>query len=128
MPAKEVLVFMDACFSGAQRNGEVLASARGVAIKPQLEVPKGNMVVFSAVTDKETAFPYKEKVHGLFTYYLLKKIQSSTGTLDLGSLADYVKTEVAQKSIVVNSKPQHPTISPSSNMINSWRNLNIKKD
>lgn len=128
MPAKDVLVFMDACFSGAQRNGEVLASARGVAIKPQLEVPKGNMVVFSAVTDKETAFPYKEKVHGLFTYYLLKKIQSSTGTLDLGSLADYVKTEVAQKSIVVNSKPQHPTISSSSNMINSWRNLNIKKD
>lgn len=128
MPAKDVLVFMDACFSGAQRNGEVLASARGVSIKPQLETPRGNMVVFSAVTDKETAFPYKEKVHGLFTYYLLKKIQSSSGKLDLGSLADYVKTEVSQKSIVVNSKPQHPTISPSSNMINSWRNLNIKKD
>ena len=127
MPAKDVLVLMDACFSGAQRNGEILAEARGVAIKPQIDMPKGNMVVFSATTDKETAHSYKEKVHGLFTYYLLKKIQDSNGTLDLGSLCDYVRTEVAQRSIVVNSKPQHPTVSPSPNMAATWRTLQIKK-
>ena len=127
MPAKNVLVLMDACFSGAQRNGEILADARGIVIKPQIESPKGNMVVFSATTDKETAHSYKEKVHGLFTYYLLKKLQTTEGTLDLGSLSDYVRTEVSQRSIVVNSKPQHPTVAPSASMETVWRSLQIKQ-
>ena len=126
IPAKNVLLLMDACFSGSQRNGEVMADARGVAIKPQIEAPKGNMVVFSATTDKETAYSYKEKVHGLFTYYLLKKLQTTNGALDLGALCDYVKKEVSQRSIVVNSKPQHPTVAPSTNMVNLWRSIQIK--
>ncbi len=45
--AKRVLVFMDACFSGAQRGDGMLASARGVALKVKQDAPKGNMVVFS---------------------------------------------------------------------------------
>ena len=126
IPAKNVLLLMDACFSGSQRNGEVLADARGVAIKPQIDAPKGNMVVFSATTDKETAYSYKEKVHGLFTYYLLKKLQTADGALDLGGLCDYVRTEVSQRSIVVNSKPQHPTVAPSPNMVSVWRSLQIQ--
>jgi hypothetical protein len=116
---------MDACFSGSQRSGETLASARGIAIKPQIEKPKGSMVVYSAVTDKETAYPYREKVHGLFTYYLLKKIKETKGKLDLGTLSDYVTSEVSKKSIVVNKKSQHPTIQASADLANSWRNMII---
>ena len=125
IPAQDVLVLMDACFSGSQRSGETLASARGIAIKPQIEKPKGNMVVFSAVTDKETAYPYREKVHGLFTYYLLKRIKETKGKLDLGTLSDYVRSEVAKKSIVVNKKSQHPTIQASAELANSWRNITV---
>lgn len=125
IPAQDVLVLMDACFSGSQRSGETLASARGIAIKPQIEKPKGSMVVYSAVTDKETAYPYREKVHGLFTYYLLKKIKETKGKLDLGTLSDYVTSEVSKKSIVVNKKSQHPTIQASADLANSWRNMII---
>jgi len=126
IPSRDVMVFLDACFSGSQRNGEVLASSRGVAVRPQITAPTGNMVVYSAVTDKETAFPYREKVHGLFTYYILKKMQSTDGNLNFGELSDYVSDEVSRKSIVVNSKPQHPTVNPSSEMVYKWRNLEIK--
>lgn len=73
LPSKKISVFLDACFSGAKREGDMLASARGVAIKVKETQPKGNMVVFSAAQNDETAYPYKEQKHGLFTYYLLKK-------------------------------------------------------
>lgn len=75
LEARSVYVFLDACFSGAQRDGETLASVRGVTLKPQPASPRGNMVVFSAASDDETALPYEDKGHGLFTYYLLKTPQ-----------------------------------------------------
>lgn len=72
LPSKSVTVFLDACFSGAKRDGDMLASARGVAIKVKQATPVGNIVVFSAAQGDETAYPYKEEEHGLFTYYLLQ--------------------------------------------------------
>ena len=48
MPSKSVTIFLDACFSGAKRDGDMLASTRGVAIKVKQNAPQGNMVVFSA--------------------------------------------------------------------------------
>ena len=123
--AKDVLVFMDACFSGSQRSGENLASARGVSIKPRVTMPTGNLVVFSAVTDKQTAYPYTEKVHGLFTYYILKKLQGGDSHMNLGELHDYVSKEVGQHSIVVNSKAQNPTITASPAMTQTWRSISL---
>jgi hypothetical protein len=55
IPAKTVTIFMDACFSGAQRSGGMLASTRGVAIKTTPGKLSGNMVVFSATQNDETA-------------------------------------------------------------------------
>ena len=75
--SESVAVFMDACFSGSQRGNGMMASARGVAIKSRPEVPLGNVFVLSAAQGDETAYPYKEKKHGLFTYYLLKKLQNN---------------------------------------------------
>ena len=59
----------------------MLASARGVAIKVKQTIPVGNMVVFTAAQGDETAYPYKEEEHGLFTYYLLKKLQENLATI-----------------------------------------------
>lgn len=125
LPAKRIAVFMDACFSGAKRNGNMLASARGVAIKAKPAVPKGKMVVLSAAQGDETAYPYKEKRHGLFTYYLLKKLQESKGDISMGELADYVIREVKKRSVVVNSKLQTPIITHSVGT-EEWRNWSLK--
>ena len=126
LQAKTITVFLDACFSGSMRDGNMMASARGVAIKAKNSSPKGNMVVFSAATGEETAYPYKEKRHGLFTYYLLKKLQMSKGNMSLGELQAYVANEVAKRSIVVNGKPQTPTISPSANIGEGWKTWTLK--
>ena len=124
-PAKSVIVLLDACFSGARRDGGMLASARGVAIKAKQNAPKGNMVVLSAAQGDETAYPYKDKGHGLFTYYLLKKLQESKGDVTLGELADYVTAEVKKQSVVVNGKMQTPLASPSNNATD-WRNWKLR--
>lgn len=82
MKAECVMVFLDACFSG-QRGDDFVASNRGIAIKPKEEAPSGHMIVFSAARDDGTAYPYKEKGHGLFTYFLLKKLQESEGSCEV---------------------------------------------
>ena len=123
---KHVTLLMDACFSGAKRGDGMLTSARGVAIKSKPEEPKGNMVVFSAAQGDETAYPYAEKGHGLFTYFLLKKLKETKGDVDFGSLGDYIRKEVTRKAAVVNNKPQTPTVSFSPQMSVNWRNLKFK--
>lgn len=126
LPAKNITLFMDACFSGSQRSGQMLASARGVAIKIKQDVPQGNMVVFSATQGDQTAYPYKEKGHGLFTYFLLKKLQETKGAVTLGELSNYITTNVSQQSIVVNSKSQTPTVVPSANVGDGWKEVMLR--
>ena len=126
LPVKSITIFMDACFSGAQRGGDMMASARGVAIKTLQGKPIGNMVVFSAALSDETAFPYREKGHGLFTYFLLKKLQETKGDVTLGDLSNYVTTNVQQQSIIVNNKSQTPTVTPSAAMSDIWKEMKLK--
>lgn len=127
MPAERVTVFMDACFSGSKRGEGMLASARGVAIKAKPQVPQGKMVVFSAAQGDETAYPYKEKEHGLFTYFLLKKLQDTKGDCTLGELGDYVKEQVSRRAIVINGKSQPPMLIPSVAFGDTWKNIKLNR-
>ena len=126
LSAQSVVVFLDACFSGSKREQGMLASARGVALKPKKEAPRGNMVVFSAATDDETAFTYEQKGHGLFTYYLLKKLQETKGNVSLGELSNYITENVKRQSVVINRKVQTPTATPSSSLIGGWTEMRLK--
>ena len=125
--ASEVVAFLDACFSGSKKTGEAIVAARGVALDAAPSVPTGNMVVFSAASGSETAFPYVDKGHGMFTYYLLKKLKDSKGDLTLGELTDYVTEQVRQQSVVVNHKSQTPNVIPSYRMNGMWKNIRLKK-
>ena len=118
--AASVMVFLDACFSGAQRDGGMLMAARGVAIKPKTTAPAGNMFVLSAASDKETALPYTEKNHGMFTYYLLKKLQQTKGNVTLKELGDYVTDQVKRQSNLINKKPQTPSVTTSGTMTKEY--------
>ena len=125
LPVKRVFVFLDACFSGSQRGDGMLMAARGLALAAKQEKHRGdNMVIFSAATGAETAYPYKEKRHGMFTYYLLNMLYRSKGTCNVGELGAYVEKKVKEKSVGVNSKQQSPTVS--SSMQGEWRNLTLK--
>ena len=126
VPSQSVVVLLDACFSGAKREGDMLASARGIALKTSRGEPQGNMVVFSAAKGDETAYPYKKEGHGLFTYFLLKKMQESKGEVTLKELGDYLAEKVSQQSIVVNSKSQTPTVIVSNSIAGDWTSWKLK--
>ncbi len=123
--AERIVVFLDACFSGVQRSGEVMASARGVALRARIDKPKGNMIVFTAASGVETAWPYAEKQHGLFTYFILKKLQSSNGRVKLGELTDFVRSNVARISIVANKKSQRPIVIAADKVKSIWREFEL---
>lgn len=126
MPAENVTVFMDACFSGSKREQGMLASARGVAIKAKSGMPQGNMVVFSAAQGDETAYPNNEERHGMFTYFLLKKLQDTKGDVTLHELGEYITKNVSQQSILLNGKSQTPCVTPSASLDASWREWKLK--
>lgn len=122
---KKTLLFMDACFSGASKDGDMLVAARGIAIKSRETTPTGNLIAFSACQGDETAYPFKEKGHGLMTYYLLKKLQDTKGKVSLGELADYLNDNVTKTAIVTNGKPQTPSVGVSPNLQETWKNSRL---
>ena len=125
IPSFQTTVFLDACFSGTNRDDRMLSQARGIAIKPKAETPTGNIVVFSAASGDETAYPYEKQSHGLFTYFLLKMLQTSKGSATLGEISDYVKKDVERYSVVVNNKSQTPVMSASPTLQN-WQQLKLR--
>ncbi len=125
-PSQSVVVFLDACFSGSRREDGMLTQARGVAIKAKNGQPQGNMVVFSAAQGDETAYPNNEEGHGMFTYFLLKKLQETKGEVTLKELGDYIRTQVSQQSVVKNNKSQTPCVIPSTIVGQTWEHWTLK--
>lgn len=123
----KTIVFLDACFSGTTREGKMISmDSKGVTIKSRPVQPKGTMVVLSAAQGDETAYPYKKMKHGMFTYFLLKKLQETKGDASLGDLESYINKQVRQNSVVENGKIQTPTVSVSDKMSLIWKSLKLK--
>lgn len=108
-PSKRVIVFLDACFSGGARNKELIA-ARGVKVRPTETVLQGNIATLSAVSGEQTALPLKDKHHGFFTYYLLKKLKETKGNITLKELSTYLDEVVPLQSVLLISKEQTPVL------------------
>ena len=124
--ASNITYFMDACFTGANKQGSMLVAARGVAREAKKETLKGNTIVFSASSGDETAMTYPEKGHGLFTYFLLKKLQETEGNVSYEDLAKYIKDNVKKEAFLINEKPQTPIIATSESSSDIWKKMSLK--
>ena len=123
---QSVTVFMDACFSGVKRGSDqMLVAARGVAIRPKEETLNGNLIVFTAASDDETALSYQEKRHGMFTYFLLDKLKQSKGKTTFGELFNAISSQVKKNSILENDKLQTPSVNVSAALKDKWENLHF---
>ena len=124
--ARKISVFLDACFSGAKRDNGMIVQSRGAVIKPKQDMAYGNMVIFSAATNEQTAYPYKQKKHGLFTYYLLKKLQETKGNVTYGELDRFLLDQVSRRSVVANGREQNPSVAASESFDKIWQNMTVK--
>lgn len=126
LQAGSVKVFLDACFSGATPDGGVIEKGRSIAIVPKASAVEGNMVVLSATSGDQTAWQYDRQGHGMFTYFLLKKLQESSGETSMGELCEYICDRVGKASIVENRKSQTPSVIASPRLGNKWRYWTVK--
>lgn len=124
--AINITYFMDACFTGANKQGSMLVAARGIAREAKKEVLHGNSVVFSASSGDETAMTHPEKGHGLFTYFLLKKLQETEGNISYAELAKYINQNVKKEAFLINEKPQTPIVATSPAAANYWKDMTLK--
>jgi hypothetical protein len=122
--SRRVTIFLDACFSGGGRESGLL-SARGVRIAARSESLSGNTVVFTASTGAQSALPFNEKTHGMFTYFLLKKLQDTGGNVTYNELKDYILKNVAIESLRTNAKEQDPAFDVSPDITNDWKNWKL---
>ena len=104
----------------------MLVAARGVAREAKKEVLAGKAVVFSASSGDETAMTYPSKGHGLFTYFLLKKLQETKGNVSYSELAEYISDNVKRESLLINNKPQTPVVATSPSASSIWGNMTLK--
>ena len=125
--ASRVTIFLDACFSGGGRSSGLLA-ARSVRIKPSTGDLSGNTIVFTATSGEQSALPYAKEKHGMFSYYLLKKLQDTGGDITYGELADYLIKTVSSESLHVNEKEQDPEVRVSLDVKNEWREFGMRSE
>ncbi len=109
--AKNVIFFIDACFSGTSRTTanyktQNLVAMKGVYIKPKITQPwntNPNFTVFSSSGFNETSLGFDESGTGLFTYFLCAGLQGNAdlnndNKITTGELADYIQQNVKEKS------------------------------
>ena len=125
-PSPRVTVFVDACFSGGARNKPLDEGARGVKIKPNDEPLKGNMVVYTASSGKQSSHAYREQKHGMFTYYLLKTLQESKGNITYQELGKELYKKVSFQSVNINRLEQDPQFTVSPDINPEWINWKLK--
>ena len=64
---------------------------------------------------------YKEKQHGLFTYFLTKKLIESEGKITLGELDDYLLSNIPIKSVLLNKVEQVPKTNVRNDIVDKWK-------
>ena len=109
----------------SQNNSNAKTAMGGVAIKTKNVVPQNKTIVISACQGTEMAYPLEEQKHGLFTYFLLKKIQQQKGDISLGALTNYLIEEVPKQSRKEKGSTQTPTVVTSKVLSDTWKNMKI---
>ncbi len=83
--------------------------------------------MFSASSGNQSAFGYKEKAHGMFTYFLLKKLKETNGNVTYGELDTYLKDQVGKNAIVYNNKEQTPESIFSPSFEKVWKDFKLTR-
>jgi len=107
LPAKEIIVVLDSCFSGAGGRSVIAKGARPLVMNMDKQVfHSDRTAVLSAASGSQISSTYEEQGHGLFTYFLLKGIKE--GNAEIGTLYNYLKPQVERIARKTYNNEQTP--------------------
>ena len=100
LPAKQVLVAMDSCFSGAGGRSVLASGARPLVAKIETGAVPPALTVLAASGFSEISGSLDDKGHGAFTYFLLEGLNAGRTTPK--ALAEYLTPRVQDEARRLN--------------------------
>ncbi len=116
LPARNITVVIDACFSGSSAAGMILKGISPVFIKVQNPiVALNNGVVFTSATGDQVSSWYPQAKHSLFTYYFMRGLrgeadQNKDGSITVEEMETYINTYVPDQARYLNNREQTPQV------------------
>ncbi|MDX6770345.1 MAG: caspase family protein [Elusimicrobiota bacterium] len=111
--AREVVVALDACFSGAGGRSVLAKGARPLVARVEDASVPPQLTVFAAASGEQITSTLEEQGHGTFTYYFLKGLGGAArgpgGTVTARGLHDYLKPKV-QDAARRQNRDQEPVL------------------
>ncbi|MFA6318676.1 MAG: caspase family protein [Elusimicrobiota bacterium] len=103
LPAREVNVVLDACFSGAGGRSVLAKGSRPLVFETKPEEVGNRTLLLSAASGSQISTFHQEAGHGLLTYYLLKGLKGEAdadndGSVTAGEVFDYVRPAVEREA------------------------------
>ena len=116
LPAKKIIVVLDACFTGEGKRSVLGAGVRPLVTKiKEGSVPDtGKLVVFTAARSDQESGVLDSKGHGLFTFYFLKGLNGAAERNKHVTVKDlflYLKPRV-QDEARLDNRTQTPELEP----------------
>jgi uncharacterized caspase-like protein len=116
-------MFIDACYSGQTRGGDVLISnEKPVALKLEANPFPANFTVISASANDQTSLSSPELKHGIFSFYLMKGMEGEAdankdGKITVGEMQDYLSDKVARQATTLGRKQNTQVVGDSSRIL-----------
>jgi hypothetical protein len=107
---KSVTMFIDACYSGQTRGGDVLvANAKPLSLKSDTNAYPTNFTVITASANDQISSSSPELKHGIFSFYLMKGMEGEAdankdGKITVGEMQDYLSDKVSRQAMMLNRK------------------------
>ena len=120
---KSVTMFIDACYSGQTRGGDVLvANAKPVALKADKNAYPANFTVITASANDQISSSSSDLKHGIFSFYLMKGMEGEAdanqdGKITLGEMQDYLSDKVTRQATTLGRKQNTQLVGDSSRVL-----------
>jgi len=107
---KSVTMFIDACYSGQTRGGDILvANAKPVSLRSDTNAYPPNFTVITASANDQISSSSPELKHGIFSFYLMKGMEGEAdankdGKITVGEMQDYLSDKVSRQAMTLNRK------------------------